>query len=235
MYMKTADLQAFEALMSEYGCTWKNRGRISNDWKAKIFERDSDGKQIALYDRKKGFQIRLEVFTAELPEITYKKNCPKAHVFDNGESKFKKGRGTCVVAKDISSVKNVLEVYFEPEKAVSDTFEGLIEAFDFAVEQSRKDEIEKRRQRLKTAEKEPKKRTVKTTVFDRNPDVVAERLYLANGFCQKCKEKAPFTRASNGQPYLEVHHIISLSNGGDDAVENTIALCPNCHRENHYG
>jgi len=27
----------------------------------------------------------------------------------------------------------------------------------------------------------------------------------------------------------------TLANGGSDTIENTIALCPNCHREFHYG
>lgn len=34
-----------------------------------------------------------------------------------------------------------------------------------------------------------------------------------------------------GQPFLEVHHIHYLSNGGNDTIDNVIALCPNCHRK----
>lgn len=44
--------------------------------------------------------------------------------------------------------------------------------------------------------------------------------------------KAPFIDAK-GEPYLEVHHIIWLSHGGADTIENTVALCPNCHRKMH--
>lgn len=33
----------------------------------------------------------------------------------------------------------------------------------------------------------------------------------------------------------EVHHKVPLSAGGDDTVENAIALCPNCHRKAHFG
>ncbi|MEY0334745.1 HNH endonuclease [Providencia rettgeri] len=32
-----------------------------------------------------------------------------------------------------------------------------------------------------------------------------------------------------------MHHVEWLANGGEDSVENAIALCPNCHREAHYG
>jgi len=37
----------------------------------------------------------------------------------------------------------------------------------------------------------------------------------------------------NNEPYLEVHHIIWLSKGGDDDIDNTVALCPNCHKKMH--
>ncbi|MCB4766573.1 MAG: HNH endonuclease [Sulfurovum sp.] len=38
----------------------------------------------------------------------------------------------------------------------------------------------------------------------------------------------------NGESYIEVHHVIPLSEGGEDSINNTIALCPNCHRALHY-
>ena len=71
--------------------------------------------------------------------------------------------------------------------------------------------------------------------FERNPDVIAQTLANAAGKCQRCGHPAPFMRKSDGSPYLEVHHKHSLSEGGEDSLENTIALCPNCHRELHYG
>jgi 5-methylcytosine-specific restriction enzyme A len=37
----------------------------------------------------------------------------------------------------------------------------------------------------------------------------------------------------DGEPFLEIHHIKWLSNGGDDSIDNTVALCPNCHRKMH--
>jgi 5-methylcytosine-specific restriction protein A len=54
----------------------------------------------------------------------------------------------------------------------------------------------------------------------------------ANGFCQLCGLPAPFT-GHDGQPYLEVHHIVPLKEGGQDDVGNLVALCPNCHRKMH--
>jgi 5-methylcytosine-specific restriction endonuclease McrA len=105
---------------------------------------------------------------------------------------------------------------------------------DNEVLHSRKDS-KKRQVRLNTAPKIPESFFTKTRIFRRNPDVIAEVLERANGVCEKCKKKAPFNRASDGTPYLEVHHLIFLSNGGEDTIENTLALCPNCHREFHFG
>lgn len=35
--------------------------------------------------------------------------------------------------------------------------------------------------------------------------------------------------------YIEAHHIIALSQQGEDTPQNVIALCPEHHREAHYG
>jgi 5-methylcytosine-specific restriction endonuclease McrA len=39
---------------------------------------------------------------------------------------------------------------------------------------------------------------------------------------------------NNGEAYIEVHHVIPLAEGGEDSIDNTVALCPNCHRAIHY-
>lgn len=75
----------------------------------------------------------------------------------------------------------------------------------------------------------------RTVTFNRNPYVVAEVLERADGKCEFCNQIAPFNRRTDGTPFLEVHHIMSLSDGGKDTIENAIALCPNCHRGAHYG
>jgi len=104
-----------------------------------------------------------------------------------------------------------------------------------AVVRARKDGAAARRIRLANASKFPRTETTTGRVFIRNPDVIAEVLEIAAGICGGCKTSAPFYRKSDGRPYLEVHHRILLSNGGEDTVSNAIALCPNCHRQRHYG
>ncbi|BDM22055.1 HNH endonuclease [Pseudomonas sp. LRP2-20] len=54
----------------------------------------------------------------------------------------------------------------------------------------------------------------------------------SKGNCELCTKPAPFER-KNGEPYLETHHIKWLANGGADSIDNTVALCPNCHRRMH--
>ena len=103
------------------------------------------------------------------------------------------------------------------------------------IESSLKEKSESRRQRLKQASKFPSSVRVVRTEFKRNPDVVAEVLARANGYCEECGKSAPFLRASDGTPYLEIHHKTFLSDDGEDTAENTIALCPNCHRKKHFG
>lgn len=71
-----------------------------------------------------------------------------------------------------------------------------------------------------------------TTVYIRNPYVAMYTKMLAKGKCDLCKQPAPFLTVKS-EPYLESHHVIWLSRGGWDVIENIVALCPNCHRKMH--
>lgn len=70
--------------------------------------------------------------------------------------------------------------------------------------------------------------------FARRPDVKAWVLRQAQGRCELCGESAPFV-SDAGIPYLEHHHVVQLAHGGSDTVENSVAVCPNCHRRLHLG
>lgn len=96
------------------------------------------------------------------------------------------------------------------------TYDELTEFYQVLNENisySRKITHEDRLERLKNASSIPEKAEVKTTVYNRNPLVVAEVLYRANGKCEHCKKPAPFFK-DDGTPYLEVHHNIPLSENG---------------------
>ncbi len=68
--------------------------------------------------------------------------------------------------------------------------------------------------------------------FVRDLAVRAWVLLRAAGVCEFCKCAAPFLDA-DGEPYLEVHHVLTLAEGGPDTVDNAVGLCPNCHRRLH--
>ena len=68
--------------------------------------------------------------------------------------------------------------------------------------------------------------------FVRNRYVSEYAKRRAHGVCQLCGKPAPF-KGSNGEPFLETHHVIWLADGGDDSIDNTVALCPNCHKRMH--
>jgi len=126
-------------------------------------------------------------------------------------------------------------IAFPSRTGVRNDLQSLEREFAKAVAASQKLTRAQRQKRIASAPKKPRKIEVTTTVFVRNSDVVAEVLSLANGICQGCNSPAPFKRRKDNKPYLEVHHVKRLSSGGSDTVENSVALCPNCHRQAHFG
>jgi len=73
-----------------------------------------------------------------------------------------------------------------------------------------------------------------TTSYPRDAKVKAWVLQQAAGVCELCHQPAPFS-GPDGLPYLEVHHVRRLADEGPDRIDNAVAICPNCHRELHYG
>ena len=113
--------------------------------------------------------------------------------------------------------------------------DNLEENFEKDVITSRNYSDEERKKRLLEAEKNPKQIQVISHAYQRNADVIVEVLNRANGKCEKCNSDAPFFRAKDNTPYLEIHHWKPLARGGEDTIDNAGALCPNCHRELHFG
>lgn len=120
-------------------------------------------------------------------------------------------------------------------QAKSDELLRLQVDLEAAVAASMKMPSERRRAKLPAPGHKPSTITVTTAVYVRNPAVIAEVLLRAGGVCEACGKPAPFIRKVDQTPYLEVHHKRRLADGGDDTVENAQALCPNCHRERHFG
>lgn len=92
-----------------------------------------------------------------------------------------------------------------------------------------------RKKALEHANKPSKSNIVVLTEYKkRSIEIKKYALLRANGQCENCGKDAPFVN-SNNIPFLEVHHIFSLADDGPDHPINVAAICPNCHREAHYG
>jgi 5-methylcytosine-specific restriction endonuclease McrA len=121
------------------------------------------------------------------------------------------------------------------EKTDLPTLTSFLEEEEYKIKKAKRLSRQKRKEILEKSDPKPSRTIVSQVVFNRNQYVVAEILDRANGICEKCKNPAPFIKDNDKKPYLEVHHVTPLAEGGDDTIENAIALCPNCHRHAHYG
>jgi len=77
------------------------------------------------------------------------------------------------------------------------------------------------------------KQIVVTEAYLRSRAVRDAALSRAEGVCEFCNEPGFLT--PDARVYLETHHVVPLSERGPDEVWNVAAICPNDHREAHYG
>lgn len=103
-------------------------------------------------------------------------------------------------------------------------------AFEIAVREN----VVKKQLPVPPGSSSPSQISSSSTQYVRDPTVKAWVLKQAGGICECCNQLAPFN-GSDGMPYLEVHHVRKLADRGTDRVSNAVAVCPNCHRELHYG
>ena len=94
-------------------------------------------------------------------------------------------------------------------------------------------ELRRERKREKpNGSQSPKKIVSNSTQYERDPAVRAWVLDNADGVCELCNHLGPF-QTNEGDPFLEVHHVVPIAEGGPDTIDNAVALCPNCHRRCH--
>lgn len=90
------------------------------------------------------------------------------------------------------------------------------------------------RARATGAGRKPQRKNTSRIEYERNPVIIAYVQKLAAGECEMEGCNTELFKKADGKVYLEVHHIEPLSEGGRDSIQNTAALCPNCHRAQHY-
>lgn len=89
--------------------------------------------------------------------------------------------------------------------------------------------------RKKTLQSSSEEATVSERLVNirmRSAAIKTYALARAGGICEGCLNAAPFETKRG--PFLEVHHVDRLADGGPDHPRSVIALCPNCHRKAHY-
>jgi 5-methylcytosine-specific restriction enzyme A len=79
----------------------------------------------------------------------------------------------------------------------------------------------------------PEKYPISGAAYFRAIEIKDKVLLRSKGKCEYCGEIA-FTTHRNTL-FLEVHHVVPLGKGGVDEMWNTVAVCPNHHREAHFG
>jgi 5-methylcytosine-specific restriction protein A len=71
------------------------------------------------------------------------------------------------------------------------------------------------------------------TGYRRDAAVRSYVIQRSKGRCEHCGVLG--FEMADGSFYVEAHHVIALSAQGPDTVDNVIALCPEHHRQAHYG
>ena len=101
---------------------------------------------------------------------------------------------------------------------------------------SNKDLTDLRRKAERAATENPARDTSATlgSAYQRSESIKQYAKTRADGKCEYCGDQAPFD-TPEGEPYLEVHHIDELGEGGEDSPDKVVALCPSCHKEIHHG
>lgn len=81
---------------------------------------------------------------------------------------------------------------------------------------------------------DPEKREYLIETYARNRGWVAEAKNRFGVYCMCAGCRNTFLKP-DGEPYIEVHHIIPLSDGGEDSLWNLSVLCAHHHRLAHFG
>ena len=77
----------------------------------------------------------------------------------------------------------------------------------------------------------PEKKEYTSDRIERNQRVVALLKKLHPKKCQICETEHFITKTK--EKYSEIHHIVELSEGGSQATDNCLVICPTCHRKMH--
>ena len=136
---------------------------------------------------------------------------------------------------DIEGRQQSTESNFKSNCQAADRSE--FSATDTEHDTSDKADLENLRRKAEEAATENPVKDTSTTVgsrYIRSPTINEYAKARSDGFCEYCGKVAPF-ETNDGEPYLEVHHVDELGEGGVDHPDKVVALCPTCHNQIHHG
>ena len=121
--------------------------------------------------------------------------------------------------RQIDKNKHLRKVWIFPLKLDNKitTIEEFIRKQEIEEEKISRLPIKEIEEKAKNANKIPIRKDVLSKAYERNPNVAEYAKLKANGRFQLCNSKASFNTKEN-KPFLEIHHIIWLSEGGEDSI-----------------
>jgi hypothetical protein len=89
-------------------------------------------------------------------------------------------------------------------------------------------------ERAEKAKAKPDRTPVTVDQFVRDPAVRAYVIRRCGGRCEVPGCGWTGFMKDDGTIFISVHHVVYLSEGGDDTIANAIGICPNCHAKAHW-
>jgi predicted HNH restriction endonuclease len=124
------------------------------------------------------------------------------------------------------------EAAVEGEEIPIDMYTGEEEVASYPSEDDSLDEL--RAEATEQGSATTSSTTTRQEQYRRSEAVKRYARKRADGECEGCGKPAPFESRA-GHPYLEVHHVLEVSDDGPDQPDAVVALCPDCHRRVHHG
>jgi 5-methylcytosine-specific restriction enzyme A len=160
-------------------------------------------------------------------------NSKDLHLFENTDSGYVRYIGQMICTgyhhrDDLERRRQVIVFELAPVNASEEETPPNTEDI------SKKLSLDELRQRALMSSREATTAVERKTIARlRSQAIVLYAKKRAKGKCEGCKQDAPF-KNNKGEPFLEVHHVNRLADGGPDHPAAVVAICPNCHRRAHH-
>jgi hypothetical protein len=205
---------------------------------------DTDGKTIFIKDSFKSYKEHYSSILGNTKEGSKHSASPryeKAQQFERVVAKLFESGGPCRVALLTAQDKNNQDDAGD-ERSVKfrelDSENWYVHGFswisgEFKLVRGITQPIEAKMDSQFDLNEPPDKYPTTGSAYWRSLDIKEKVLSRSNGICEFCS--TPAFQTYKNTLFLEVHHAVPLGKNGVDALWNVVAICPNHHREAHFG